>query len=174
MYADRLLSGAAKNDPVVYGECLGGALYWGDFIALAKAAVSVDPRLVTSRPLDITDAAVLEKVGATRFYSATYRLFKLDHLEPVCEDYGQAVIYNGGIIESPDVFHLDSHHAIERGRAFPVCGNTWQMLQETRFAPHFTFIGDFSTHYGIVPGCGSNIPSDGRAARDSTGQASCC
>lgn len=158
VYADRRLTEEAKNDPVVYGECLGGALYWGDFLALAKAAGFADPRLVTSRPLEITDTGVLAKVGATRFYSATYRLFKLDGLEPACEDYGQAVIYKGGISEAPDVFHLDGHHAIERGRVFPVCGNTWRMLRETRFAPHFTFIGDFSTHYGILPNCGSAIP----------------
>lgn len=174
VYADRRLTEAAKGDPVVYGECLGGALYWGDFLALAKEAGFSDPRLVTSRPLDINDAAVLEKVGATRFYSATYRLFKLDGLEPACEDYGQAVIYNGGIPEAADVFHLDSHHAIERGRVFPVCGNTWRILRDTRFAPHFTFIGDFSTHYGIFPGCGSNIPFDTARARGSAGQGSCC
>ena len=41
---------------------------------------------------------------------------------------------------------------------FPVCGNTWRMLADTRFAPHFDFIGDFATHYGIFPGCGTSIP----------------
>jgi hypothetical protein len=32
------------------------------------------------------------------------------------------------------------------------------MLAETRFAPHFGFIGDFATHYGIFSGCGTSIP----------------
>jgi hypothetical protein len=40
---------------------------------------------------------------------------------------------------------------MEKGRVFPVCGNTWRMLRETRFAPHFDFIGDFSRHYGMQP-----------------------
>ena len=48
VYADRRLDEAARRDPVVYGECLGGALYWGDFLALGKAAGFGDPRLVTS------------------------------------------------------------------------------------------------------------------------------
>jgi hypothetical protein len=74
VYADRRLLEAARMDPVVYGECLGGALYWGDFLTLAKAAGFGDPRLVTSRPLEITDPEVEEKIGAARFYSATYRL----------------------------------------------------------------------------------------------------
>lgn len=32
------------------------------------------------------------------------------------------------------------------------------MLKQSRLAPHFEFIGDFSTHYGVFPGCGTNIP----------------
>jgi SAM-dependent methyltransferase len=173
VYADRRLPEAARNDPVVYGEFLGGALYWGDFLALAREAGFRDPRLVNSRRLEITDPDVEAKTGQARFYSATYRLFKVEDLEPACEDYGQAVIYRGGIDGAEHVFHLDGHHAIERGRVFPVCGNTWHMLKQSRFAPYFEFIGDFSTHYGIFPGCGTSIPfseSAAEAARTST----CC
>ena len=158
VYADRRLPEAMRNDPVVYGECLGGALYWADFLSLAKEAGFKDPRLVTSRPLEITDSGVEAKIGAARFYSATYRLFKVGELEKACEDYGQAVIYKGGILEAPHAFTLDSHHKIEKGRVFPVCGNTWHILKQSRFASHFEFIGDFSTHYGVFPGCGTNIP----------------
>ena len=32
------------------------------------------------------------------------------------------------------------------------------MLHETRFRDHFTFIGDFSDHKGIFPGCGKDNP----------------
>lgn len=173
VYADRRLDEAARLDPVVYGECLGGALYWGDFLALAKAAGFGDPRLVTSRPLEITDPEVAEKVGAARFYSATYRLFKIDELEPACEDYGQAVIYKGGLPEAEHVFTLDSHHAIEKGRIFPVCGNSWRMLKESRFVAHFDFFGDFATHYGVFPGCGTNIPFSSDRDQDE-GFGDCC
>jgi hypothetical protein len=41
-----------------------------------------------------------------------------------------------------------------------VCGNTWRMLHDTRFATHFNFIGDFTRHFGIFPGCGSALPFD--------------
>jgi SAM-dependent methyltransferase len=158
VYADRRLSDEIRNDPVAYGECLGGALYWGDFLALAKSAGFGDPRLVTSRQLEISDSEVAAKIGSARFYSATYRLFKIAGLDMACEDYGQAVIYRGGIPEAQDTFHLDSHHAIERGRVFKVCGNTFLILKASRFASHFDYIGDFATHYGIFPGCGTNIP----------------
>ncbi len=158
VYCDRRLPAGVRQDPVLLGECLGGAMYWNDFLSVAKAAGFLDPRLVTSRPLDVTDLAVKAKLGAAGFYSATYRLFKLDGLEPLCEDYGQAVVYKGTVIEEPDAFVLDGHHRIEKGKVFPVCGNTWRMLADTRFRGHFDFIGDFSTHYGIFPGCGTSIP----------------
>ena len=158
VYADRRVSDAVRNDPVLYGECLGGALYWNDFISLSKRHGFADPRLVTDRPLDITDAKLAARVGNIRFFSATYRLFKLDGLESACEDYGQAVIYRGTIPDHAHRFALDRHHDIEAGRIFPVCGNTWRMLHDARFQQHFEFIGDFSQHYGIFPGCGSDIP----------------
>jgi arsenite methyltransferase len=173
VYADRRLPQNVSNDPVVYGECLGGALYWNDFLRLAKQAGFGDPRLVTSRPIEITDPDVAFKVGPAKFYSATYRLFKLAELETACEDYGQAVIYKGGIPEAPHTFNLDGHHAIAKGHVFPVCGNTWHMLHKSRFAEHFVFIGDFETHYGIFPGCGTNIPF-ADAKQNDADASSCC
>ncbi len=158
VYCDRRLSDDVRADPVLYGECLGGALYWNDFLPMAKRAGFLDPRLVTSRPLEIKNEAIKRKLGQAKFFSATYRLFKLEGLETACEDYGQAVIYQGSVPGSPHAFMLDGHHLIETGKVFPVCGNTWRMLADTRFAPHFDFIGDFATHYGIFPGCGTSIP----------------
>ncbi|MEM7774743.1 MAG: methyltransferase domain-containing protein [Pseudomonadota bacterium] len=158
VYADRRLPLNVQQDPVLLGECLGGALYWNDFLSVAKDAGFGDPRLVTSRKLDVSDNALAAKLGEAVFYSATYRLFHIDGLEPACEDYGQAVRYKGTIEGQPHAFALDNHHHIETGRVFTVCGNTWRMLKDTRFTEHFDFIGDFSTHYGIFPGCGTVNP----------------
>lgn len=172
VYADRRVPDAVRNDSVLYGECLGGALYWNDFLRLSHQHGFADPRLVTDRPLEITDPALAPRVGNLRFYSATYRLFKIDGLETACEDYGQAVVYRGSIADHPDRFVLDKHHHIETGRVFPVCGNTWRMLHDTRFAAHFDFIGDFSRHYGIFAGCGSNLPFD--LTVDGAASLACC
>ena len=175
VYCDRRLDPEIKNDPVLYGECLGGALYWNDFQRIAKDAGFLDPRVVTDRPLGITDETIAAKLGATKFYSATYRLFKLDQLETNCEDYGQAVIYNGDIEDAEHAFVLDKHHEIERGKVFPVCGNTWHMLKETHFADHFQFIGDFSQHYGLFEGCGGDVPFDlPSTGALNAGTANCC
>ncbi|MBN8215947.1 MAG: methyltransferase domain-containing protein [Spirochaetes bacterium] len=171
VYADRRIPESVANDPVLYGECLGGALYWNDFVRLATRQGFIDPRLVDDRPLVVTEPVLLKKLGAVKFHSATYRLFKLRELESACEDYGQAVVYRGTIPEHQGRFVLDRHHNIETGKVFPVCGNTWRMLHETRFASHFDFIGNFNTHYGIFPGCGGGIPfksEEGKALK------SCC
>ena len=173
IYADRRLSDAVRNDPVLYGECLGGALYWNDFTDLAREAGFNDPRIVNERPIHVTDPALAARTGSTGFYSVTLRLFKLDGLENECEDYGQAVIYHGTIPDSPHRFELDRHHLIETGKVFPVCGNTWLMLHETRFRDHFSFIGDFSTHYGQFTGCGGGLPFSKAQEANDTG-ASCC
>ncbi len=172
VYADRRLDPGLRDDPVLLGECLAGALYWNDFLSLGKGAGFADPRLVGSRPIAVTDEAMRAKLGPARFFSATYRLFKLEGLEPACEDYGQAVIYRGGIAECPDTFALDNHHAIEKGRVFPVCGNTYRILKESRFAPYFAFIGDFTTHYGIFDGCGTAMPFDDTQGATTSG--ACC
>jgi SAM-dependent methyltransferase len=177
VYADRRVPDNVRNDPVLYGECLGGALYWNDFIRLSHRHGFADPRLVDDRPLEVTDATLAARAGNIRFYSATYRLFKLAALETACEDYGQAVIYRGTVPNHPHRLVLDKHHDIHTGRVFPVCGNTWHMLHGTRFAQHFDFIGDFSRHYGLFTGCGSSIPFDASAVTVSTTASSggsCC
>lgn len=158
VYADRRVPERLQNDPVLYGECLSGALYWRDFLDLAREAGFIDPRLVSFRPVEIRSPELEAKLGGIRFFSATYRLFKIDGLESACEDYGQAVVYKGTVPHQPQRLVLDRHHVMEAGRVFPVCGNTWRMLREGRFAGHFDFLGDGRTHFGIFPGCGTESP----------------
>lgn len=176
VYADRRVPDELRNDPVLYGECLGGALYWNDFQNLARQVGFADPRLVDDRPLAITDAALQSRVGSLRFFSATWRLFRIAGLETACEDYGQAVIYRGSLPEAGPVFILDKHHAIDAGRVFPVCGNTFRMLAESRFAPHFDFIGNRARHFGLFAGCGSAMPfgSAGQPVRRADDNGGCC
>jgi len=173
VYADRRVPQAVAQHPVLYAECLGGALYWNDLIGLAKASGFADPRLVSDSPVRVKGTELGDLVGGLRFFSATYRLFKLDGLEPACEDYGQAVIYQGTIPDHPTVFALDKHHEFERGRVVPVCGNTWRMLEGTRFRRHFAFIGDAGTHYGIFTGCGTGLPFD-TTDTGGSGSSGCC
>jgi hypothetical protein len=69
---------------------------------------------------------------------------------------------------------LDKHHFIETGKVFPVCGNTWAMLSDTRFREHFEFIGNLNTHYGLFTNCGGNVPFDSSNAGNGTDALNCC
>lgn len=160
VYSDRRVPEHLKKDEVLWGECLSGALYWNDFANLAKSCGFQDPRLVEDSKITVQNDAVLKKTKAAgcEFYSATYRLFKIEELEPACEDYGQAVIYKGTIPKNEGGWALDDHHFMETGKVFPVCGNTYRMLKDTRFETHFDFIGTWDVHYGIFEGCGTSLP----------------
>ena len=178
VYCDRRLPKHLVEDRELYGECLGGALYWNDFVNLAKSCGFKDPRIVECHEISIENISVAKKVEGYKFYSVTYRLFKIPELEAACEDYGQAVEYLGGIEEQELKFVLDNHHTFEKGRVVPVCGNSLLMLQSTRYERFFNYYGDFSTHFGIFPGCGSEFPYheqvDITTSQPDNSNGSCC
>lgn len=174
VYADRRVPEVLVNDSVLYGECLSGALYWNDFQNLAKQCNFADPRLVEDRPLTIENNEIEKLIGHIGFYSATYRLWKIDGLESASENYGQAVVYKGTIETQEAAYLLDKHHLIEAGSKFLVSGNTYRMLKESRLAAHFEFYGDMQTHFGIFEGCGSSLPYDAEIGKDAQAEAGGC
>ena len=149
VFADRRLPAEMTADPVLYGECLGGALYEEDFRRMLRAVGCLDYRIVASSPVAIDDKELAAKVGPVQFTSKTIRAFKLAAVEDRCEDYGQVAYYRGGLAEMPHRFFLDDHHVFERGRPTLVCGNTAAMVEETRYGRYFEVAGDRSMHYGL-------------------------
>lgn len=174
VYADRRMPEALIKDKVLYGECLSGALYWNDFENIAKRVGFADPRLVEDRVLTIENAEIEAKVGDIAFTSATYRLFKVEGLEPASENYGQTVIYKGTLAETPQEFVLDKHNKIEAGKTFAVSGNTYRILHESRFAEHFEFNGTWEQHLGLFSGFGGEIPFDGVINECAPTSSGCC
>lgn len=157
VFADRRIPDSLREDSVLVGECLGGALYIEDFRRLLEKIGCPDYRIVSQTPLTLDDPEVQSKVGSIQFYSITVRAFKLE-LEDRCENYGHVAYYKGSIAESPHEFVLDNHHVFEMDLPFPVCGNTACILTQTRYGEHFRVEGDFSTHYGAFE-CGVVVDS---------------
>jgi SAM-dependent methyltransferase len=169
VFVDRRLPEAVRQDPVLVGECLGGALYTEDFRRLMAGLGWADVRTVTERPLTVDDPALADKLGAARFVSRTVRAFKLpDLIEDRCEDYGQVAIYRGGVEGQRHAFPLDDHHLFEKDRPMLVCGNSAAMVQDTRYGRYFDVLGDRSTHFGLFD-CAPTA-GDGDAAAST----SCC
>ena len=166
VFADRRVPEHLRDDPVLRGECLGGAMYTQDFRRLLTRLGCADPRFVSRSAIALEDPDLHAKAGMIGFEAITVRAFKLP-FEDICEDYGHVAYYRGTLPESPHAFVLDDHHTFATGRPVPVCGNTARMLAETRYAAHFDVVGDFSTHFGPFD-CG---PGESRKAGAS---GSCC
>lgn len=148
IFANRRIADDLAHDPVLHGECLGGAMYREDFRRLLTDLGCADVRFVATSPVTIENPELEQKLSGIRFTSETVRAFKVP-LEDRCEDFGHTATYQGSIAESPDEFRLDDHHLFAKGKAVPVCGNTANMLAQSRFAPHFNISGNFSTHRGL-------------------------
>jgi SAM-dependent methyltransferase len=171
IFSDRRIPETLHRDPVLYGECLGGALYIEDFRRLLQGIGIPDCRVVTQRAVSIENPEIQSKTGMVNFYSMTIRAFKLDNLEDICEDYGQAAVYLGSIANEPHSFMLDDHHVFYTSKPMLVCGNTAAMISETRYSKHFKIMGDRSVHFGRF-NCTMQIQNSA-AGNNSTGSACC-
>ncbi len=159
VFSDRRIPEKIATDPVLYGECLGGALYAEDFRRLLHETGFVDFRVTSSSAIELIDPDLKKRTGNVRFTARTVRAFKLpEQLEDRCEDYGQVARYLGTIPYAPHAFELDDHHRFETGKPERVCGNTAAMLDATRYHPHFEIIGDRSIHYGLFD-CADSLQS---------------
>ena len=170
VFAGRRVPEHLRNNPVLYSECLGGALYIEDFRRLLQETGCPDYRIVTKKKIKLDNPKIASKVGMVDFYSMTIRAFKLKSLEDICEDYGQAAVYLGTIPGYPHTFDLDDHHRFIAGKQMLVCGNTASMLGETRFTRHFKVTGDRSIHYGPFD-C---APASSKIESGSDGGGACC
>jgi arsenite methyltransferase len=148
VFADRRIPIALRNDPVLLGECLSGAMYVEDFRRALTDIGCKDARIMSSGLLTVDDPELNVKIGMVGFTSKTVRAFKIE-LEDKCEDFGQVAYYRGGISECPTFFALDDHHVFEINKPMLVCGNTADMIGQSRFAKYFEIIGEKTTHYGI-------------------------
>ena len=166
IYSDRRIPEALTADPVLYGECLSGALYWNDFMRdwRGTGRIRIDPRLVTDRPVAVEDPELREKVGDIRFFSATYRLFKVPELEPgIGKTMGQSVTYLGTAPHLPDQLRLDKFNVFATGESRIRFAVTpvffWSKVASRAF---FEFHGDTRFSQGNFPGPGvAGLPFDG-------------
>jgi arsenite methyltransferase len=169
VFADRRVPGELASDPVLVGECLGGALYIEDFRRLMAQVGCLDARVCKSTSIALNNPEIECKAGHIGFHSLTVRAFKLN-LEDRCEDFGQVATYLGSLPEAPQAFDLDDHHHFIAGKPMLVCGNTADMLAATRYAPHFRVQGDKSVHFGLFD-CG---PGQRLQTSEAGAKAGCC
>ena len=156
VYCDRRLNDNVKNNKILWGECIAGALYIEDFKRICHSIGFIEVREIERSIIEITEPTLKNIVGNANFYSITYNLFKINSLETLCEDYGQYAIYKGTIPTKEHYYNLDNHHKLITNKPMLVCGNTADMLSKTWLAKYFNVYGDKSIHYGLFNKCYSN------------------
>ncbi|KAG7321617.1 hypothetical protein KOW79_014475 [Hemibagrus wyckioides] len=134
MYASEVVPESFRLDPVLWGEGMGGALYWHDFISIMKDLGFSTPRLVAASRIDVHNPELREKAGDIKYASGTYRAFKL----PKHSIQTTALVtYKGTVPDCAECFELDASNSFKVNVPVEVDAEMAAILQYTRFSPDF-------------------------------------
>ncbi|KAM3913122.1 BLOC-1-related complex subunit 7 isoform 1-T1 [Leptodactylus fuscus] len=136
VYSNKPVPEELKQNKVLWGECISGALSWNDLYLIAEEIGFSPPRLVTSSFITVNNKELEDLLGDLRFVSATFRLFKLP--QNSLKEKGM-VIYNGGITGCENEIEFDTNVTFKEGEAVSVDEDLWSILKTSRFSDEFLF-----------------------------------
>lgn len=150
IYADHELPDAVRTHKVLWGECLGGALWWKEFVDIAKKVGFNEPRLVAASKVPVENEELQQIIGDCKFVSATYRLFKVP---AGVRRERSSVIYNGSVEGYREKLEFDINYTFNEGETVVVDEETAAILESSRFADEFTIqsLGKVSPSSGECP-----------------------
>ena len=149
IFADRRLPEEVKNDPVMHGECMGGAMYFEDFRRLLEKCGFTTYYIVDKTPIQPNDFEIARKVGDIKFFSCTVRAFKCEELEDREENYGHSATYLGTMQENKRYFDFDENYRFVKNKPLGVSGNVAKILKTSRMKEHFLVEGTGEVHHGL-------------------------
>ncbi|XP_072280087.1 arsenite methyltransferase-like [Pyxicephalus adspersus] len=136
VYSDKPIPSELKQNKVLWGECISGALCWEELYQIAEEIGFSPPRLVTSSYITVNNKDLEEILGDYKFVSATFRLFKLP--EKSVKEKGR-VIYNGGVTSCETEIQFDANVTFKEGEVVEVDEELWTILKSSRFSDEFLF-----------------------------------
>ncbi|XP_069756287.1 arsenite methyltransferase-like isoform X1 [Narcine bancroftii] len=151
IYADRELPKAVRTHKVLWGEGLGGALWWKELFNIAKEVGFSAPRLICASQFPVANKELEEMIGDCKFVSATYRLFKIPAGAPREKCH---VTYNGSITGCREKLDFDITHTFNEGETIVVDEEMAAVLKTSRFADKFTI----QAKPGASPNSGEHPP----------------
>lgn len=163
-YSDRRIPDELRRDPVLVGECLGGALYVEDFKRKMREAGWPHFVFTVVDDMHVGDLVLETKLGFTTFTSRTVRAIKAEGLECTEENYGQSAVYTGGMPEMPRYFDFDEDTRFIKGKPLAVSGNTACMLKASRYGAFFE-IDEPGAHLGSFDAERAQLALDVRNGR---------
>ncbi|MEM1385240.1 MAG: methyltransferase domain-containing protein [Pseudomonadota bacterium] len=162
IYADRRIGAELRADPMLYGECLTGALYTRDFERIAAETGFARPRVLRWNPVEVSSSEARAKIANIGFSSVLYRSFKLSD-RPGEEDYGQTACYNGGLTGAEEGLELDQDTVLPVGEETRVSAETFAILSESRLAAYVELTGGDGVHRGAFDARNGATAAEARA-----------
>lgn len=164
VFCDRRMSDELRADPVLRGECLGGALYLDDFRRMMARHGWESYVFTAIDDIHVGDLALETKLGFTAFTSRTVRAVKAQGLEDGEEDFGQVARYEGGMPELPRYFDFSDDLRFIKGRDYAVSGNAAEMIRQSRYGKYFT-VSPRGAHRGRFDAAGAQLALDLRRGK---------
>uniref|UniRef100_A0A671KFG0 Arsenite methyltransferase n=1 Tax=Sinocyclocheilus anshuiensis TaxID=1608454 RepID=A0A671KFG0_9TELE len=134
MYASKAVPDSFKEDPVLWGEGMAGALYWRDLITLMKDIGFSTPHLVAGSHIVVHNPELQRKTGDVKYASGTYRIFKLPQNSIKTK---ALVTYKGTVPDCAECFEFDASHYFKTNVPVEVGAEMAAILQNTRFSMDF-------------------------------------
>ncbi|KAJ1957571.1 Dicer-like protein 1 [Linderina pennispora] len=141
VYADAEIPEAIRTHDVLLGECLAGALYTKEFESIAQTIGFARPRILAISHIEVHDAELKALVKNIKFYSITYRLFKVAENDQKEIARGQTATYLGTIAGHEDKYELDVDNVFARSVPVKVSANTAEILAKSWLSPFFAIEG---------------------------------
>ncbi|KAJ1720364.1 hypothetical protein LPJ53_005003 [Coemansia erecta] len=136
VYADAQLPEDVRSHDVLLGECIGGALYSQEFEQMAEKVGFARPRVLAISHIEIHDAELKQLVGDVKFYSITYRLFKLPKNDKV--EGPTTATYLGSIDGHAGEYVLDIDNRFETNVPMVVSSETAEAIAHSWISGFFT------------------------------------
>ncbi|CAF3452438.1 unnamed protein product [Rotaria sp. Silwood2] len=124
------------------GEYIGGALRWEDLILYATEAGFTQPRLVTAKPITITNEDIEKAIGKAKFVSAIFRCFKLsfDDNDTTQFSIPYQLTYETPLVSCEEEFFFDHLTQFKLGELLVVDDPSIALaLKVSRYKENFTF-----------------------------------
>jgi arsenite methyltransferase len=166
VYADRPVPEELRQNKILWGECLSGALCESDLISSALEIGFTRPILVTQESIGVSNKDLEKLIGDIKFTSCTYRLFKNKSIEDSSipdPQLGTLVTYQTPITDDENEFQLDQSITFElNGQPQYLNTDLTNILRNSRYTNHFKF--DPVTDEKQIP----------NSANQSSSSSSCC
>ncbi|XP_072883025.1 arsenite methyltransferase [Hemitrygon akajei] len=135
IYADSELPESVRKHKVLWGECLGGALWWKEFLKIVEKVGFSAPRLVSATKVPMGNEELQKLIDGYKFVSVTCRLFKIP--AGTAREKSR-VIYNSSITGCTEKLEFDVNYTFNEGQTVVVDEETAAILNSSRFADDFT------------------------------------